>query len=389
MTRFDYVIVGGGLQGGLIALAVRHYQPSATVALVERGGRLGGNHTWSFHARDLPADAAGFVEPLVSARWPSYLVGFPGFGRVIHSPYASILSDQFADVVQSALDGPGHRVWTAASAAMVAADRVEMADGATLEGACVIDARGPARAMPAGGRGYQKFLGLEVETDRPWPDDRPTLMDARVPQDDGYRFIYALPFGRRRVLVEDSYFSDTPALNLARMRERVSEYLEARGVGRFAVLREESGVLPMPWSGGGVLTPDDSGPILGGYAGGWFHPATGYSFPMAVRLALTIARSKPEETRHAIATLAGRARWRQRFARFLNLLLFRVVVPEQRWQVFRRLYRDMPDAVMARFYAMEFTPYDAARMLMGWPPPLAPLRMLKDVEDRSCMVPSY
>lgn len=387
MTRFDYVVVGGGLQGGLIALAVRHLRPSARVALVERAAKPCGNHTWSFHSLDLPAEAAEFVGPLVSASWPGYLVRFPGFAREVPSPYSSILSDRFAEAITRVLDAPGQALRTGVEAASLYADRVELGDGTVLEGACVIDARGPSAADPVAGCGYQKFLGLEVETDRPWPEALPTVMDATVPQDDGYRFTYALPFGPRRVLFEDTYFSDNPVMDAGRLRRRVSECIDARGVGPWRVIREESGVLPMPWSGVG-FGRTDRGALTSGYAGGWFHPATGYSFPMAVRLALAVARVGPEGAGRAASALAGRMQARHRFARSLNFLMFRAVVPGERWQIFRRLYRDLPDAAMARFYAMEFRPSDAARILVGWPPPLAPLRPFRRLEVSSCPSPS-
>jgi lycopene beta-cyclase len=143
----------------------------------------------------------------------------------------------------------------------------------------------------------------------------------------------------------------------------------------------------MPWSASGP-TMSGEGPLAAGYGGGWFHPATGYSFPMAIRLALAVAQSRPDEVRRAATALAARTHSRRRFARLLNLLLFRAVVPERRWQIFRRLYRDLPDALMARFYAMEFTPLDAARMLIGPPPPLAPLRLLGRLESRPCPLPN-
>ena len=49
----DHVIVGGGLAGGLIALALANAGRGGHVTLIEREPRLGGNHTWSFHLTDL------------------------------------------------------------------------------------------------------------------------------------------------------------------------------------------------------------------------------------------------------------------------------------------------------------------------------------------------
>jgi len=132
------------------------------------------------------------------------------------------------------------------------------------------------------------------------------------------------------------------------------------------VIREEWGVLPMPWA---PATPRPGpGVLVAGYRGGWFHPGTGYSLPMAVRLAALVAEQAPA------APFGGRldALWRSheanaRFARLLNFLLFRGVEPEARWQVFARHYR-MSEDLIRRFYALETTLGDRARILVGRPP---------------------
>ena len=55
--EFDYGIVGGGLQGCLLAHALAWHRPEATVLLLEQADDLCGNHTWSFHETDI-ADMA-------------------------------------------------------------------------------------------------------------------------------------------------------------------------------------------------------------------------------------------------------------------------------------------------------------------------------------------
>ena len=67
---FDYVLVGGGLQSGLIALALRHHQPNASLLIVEKSGQLAGNHTWSFHTTDLSGEMAAWIDGVVEHRWP-------------------------------------------------------------------------------------------------------------------------------------------------------------------------------------------------------------------------------------------------------------------------------------------------------------------------------
>jgi hypothetical protein len=47
-------------------------------------------------------------------------------------------------------------------------------------------------------------------------------MDATVDQLDGYRFVYLLPTGPNEIFVEDTYYSDSPDLNVALIRNRIA-----------------------------------------------------------------------------------------------------------------------------------------------------------------------
>jgi lycopene beta-cyclase len=383
MTEYDYVLVGGGLQNSLLVLALAKRRPAARVCLVETADRIGGNHTWSYHAADVPAGAETLVESLEVASWPRYLVRFATFTRVMQSRYATVLADRLNEVVQNKMAEHHWLLRLRTRASIVAANRITLDTGEEIFGRCVIDSRGPRDL--GGGCGYQKFLGLEVETATPWPERLPIVMDATVPQDDGFHFVYSLPLTPTRVIVEDTYFSDGPRLDSDSVRQRLAHYLGER-VSEWRVVREESGVLPMPWQLALPSLPD--GPLVGGYAGGWFHPATGYSFPVALRFALAVAAVPPQYARRATAALADRFHPRWWFSRMLNRLLFQLVPPDARWQVFARLYQTLPPSILARFYALEFTASDAARILIGRPPRIDLFRTLRLSRRKPCLSPS-
>jgi lycopene beta-cyclase len=365
-ASFDYVIVGGGLQAGLLSLAVRERRPSASVAIVERGAALGGNHTWSFHEGDVPRDARGFVEPLVVHRSPAYDVRFPGLERTVPQPYASITSERLDAVVRDRLAGGADAVFLGSEATALGPRVVRLRDGREIEGRLVVDARGPQPAAP-GEAGFQKFVGLELRLGRGGAPARPLVMDATVDQSDGFRFVYVLPLGEDRVLVEDTYFSDTAVLDRPLVRERALAYAEAAGLGSFTLVREERGVLPLPWA---QEWPDlDRAPLRAGFRGGFFHPATGYSFPVAVRLAALVASRPPAEALGPeLAAFARRHRAQARFAHVLNWMMFRAYPAEERWHVLERFYREMPEDTIRRFYALDLTWRDRARLLSGRPP---------------------
>src|SRR6186713_772444 len=95
----EIVLVGGGLQSALIALAVLRRRPSTRIALIERERTLGGNHLWSFHEDDVPTEARGFVEPLVVERLTGWEMAFPEVRRNFEIPYASVSSERLHNII--------------------------------------------------------------------------------------------------------------------------------------------------------------------------------------------------------------------------------------------------------------------------------------------------
>ncbi len=203
-------------------------------------------------------------------------------------------------------------------------------------------------------------------------------MDACQDQSKGFRFIYSLPFSKRRVLVEDTQFSDDPNINRTECLRNVEAFVRTKIDTTWSIVREESGCLPMPLT---VLSiPQASLPLQGGYAGGWFHAATGYSFPLAVRFANAVANAEPERAFEAVASLVVENQSQAKFARLLNRLLFRLVKPSKRYNIFRRFYRVLSEETISRFYAHRFTKKDAFRIVVGRPPAgLTPLRFLLSI----------
>ncbi len=164
MNQFDCVLVGGGLQNALSALALARHQPALRVALVERVARLGGNHTWCFHAGDVSEAALPIVEPLVVQRWPGYRVRFPAYERALNEPYAAVTSARLHDVLsQLPARSPGFELLLEQEAVVVEATRVRLASGRVLEAPLVVDARGPSAFSAKSSAGYRKFVGLELE----------------------------------------------------------------------------------------------------------------------------------------------------------------------------------------------------------------------------------
>jgi lycopene beta-cyclase len=381
--QFDHVIVGGGLQGCLLAHAIAHHRPAARVLLIERGSDLCGNHTWSFHESDIPEQARDWFDPLVAHRWPGYVVRFPGLSRRVGIPYATVTSDGLRDATRrlaaeaESQAGRGALVIRSGEACeIVSPTRVRLGDGSLIDAATVIDCRGRAASpgLPRGA-GYQSFIGHEFRIGRRWPAAEPTVMDVREDQACGFEFLYELPFGPDRVLLEYTRFSEEPTCDESRAEALIAARLAEAGVDATERVRTERGCLPMPYAAP-AKAPGVS--VAGGYAGGWYHAATGYSMPLAARFADIVGRAAPDRVAAELAAAAADDSLRRGFARFLNRLLFCLVTPRDRWKIFRRFYRVLSEDRIARFYAHRFTVADAARIVIGRPPSgLAPIRFAK------------
>ena len=363
----DLLIAGGGLAGGLIALALAEKRPEARVTIVDAEPCLGGNHIWSFFDSDIEAEDRWLVEPLIGHHWQANDVRFPGHDRTLAGGYNSIESERLDQAVRAAL--PGSAIVTARIAGLDARGAT-LTDGARIEATGVIDARG-AGDFAALDLGWQKFLGQLLRLDAPHGLTRPVIMDATVDQSEGYRFVYLLPFGPTHIFVEDTYYSTSAAIEPDRLRQRIAEYANAQGWQIAAVEREEMAALPIAMGGDfDRFWPARDRVPRAGMAAGLFQPMTGYSLPDAVRTAALIAGLpdlSSRDLRHRLRDHA-RAGWEKRgFYRLLARMLFRAADPPARYRLLERFYR-LDEALIGRFYAGRSTLTDRLRILAGKPP---------------------
>ncbi|MCP1469044.1 lycopene beta-cyclase [Sphingobium sp. OAS761] len=360
----DLAIVGGGLAGGLLAHAFAVLRPEVRLMLIESGPQAGGNHLWSFFDGDVADSDRWLVDPFITHRWPQgHDVRFPGFERTLDCGYQSIESGRFHATL-AALLGP--RLLTGASAAVIAPDQVTLADGRVIRAGAVIDARG-AVDLSALRCGWQKFVGHSLHLDAPHGVDRPVIMDATVDQVDGYRFVYLLPRDDRTIFIEDTYYSDTPDLDVPAIAARIAAYAAARGWDGTIVHREQ-GVLPVVHGGAfDRFWPADDPIARAGVRAGLFQPMTGYSLPDAVRFALWLA-GRPLDDLPAATRAHARTCWRHGgYYRLLGRMLFGAARPPLRWRIFARFYR-LPAPLIQRFYSGRSTIVDRIRILCGRPP---------------------
>lgn len=369
----DIAIVGGGLAGGLIALALARHRPDIAVQVLEGGPAAGGNHRWSWFESDLSGGSRELLSDFATTCWDDgYDVRFPAFARTLATHYRSLASRDFADGLARML--PADTIRTGAEVHALDREGVTLASGERIAARAVIDCRGFAPSPHLAG-GWQVFMGRHLRTATPHGIGRPVIMDATVEQLGGYRFVYVLPLGPGELFVEDTYYQDTPLLDRSALSARLDAYSRAHGWTGEQV-GEETGVLPVVTRGDFAAyqgTTRIPGVAVAGARGGFAHPLTSYTLPFAAGTALAIAAHAdlPGEQMAAMLEQRARRHWNAtRFYRRLGAMLFGAP-PEQRHRVFERFYR-LDQRLIERFYAARSTWADRARVLCGKPP--VPLR---------------
>jgi len=377
---YDLVIVGGGLAGGLLALALHHHAPACRFLLIEHGATFGGNHRWSWFASDLPQAGQDLLAPFAQTIWDEgYDIAFPDYARTLPTSYCSLSSSDFHATLMAHL--PAENLMLSTRVAALDAAGVTLGDGRRIVASRVVDCRHFRPSARLAG-GWQVFLGQHFRCDKPHGLTRPIIMDAKVdqvaPSGNGgaYRFVYVLPLSADEVFIEDTYYADQPRLDADVLRGRVAAYAKAQG-WQGTVIGEETGVLPVI-SGGDFAAAQAEiaipGVAIAGARGGFSHPLTSYTLPFAVDNALAIARllvRQPDASGKALAAFCdarARKHWRRMgYYRMLSRMLFEAAEPEERVVVFQHFYA-LSGGLVERFYAGQSTWPDRLRILYGKPP---------------------
>ena len=365
----DIAILGGGLSGGLLALALAMRRPDLKLLLVESGERFGGNHVWSFFQSDIAKSDRWLTDPLVAVTWPRHEVRFPRRSRKLETRYSSVTSEKLDEVLRENL--PAEALLTGVQVASASRQNFTLEDGRKFSAGAVIDARG-AGSFPHLVGGWQKFVGQMVRLEKPHGVRLPMIMDARVTQRDGFRFVYVLPFSPDTLFIEDTYYNTSPLIERDKIAANIAEYCALAKWQVVEVIREEQGLLPVV--AGGDFAAFRAGfakhvPAIGARAG-LFHPLTGFSLPAAVDTALMIADLPDMEAATIAKALEKHAQvhWqRGGYYRMLARMLFGAAGPRRRYKIFERFYK-FNTSLIERFYAGKLTLFDRLRVVTGKPP---------------------
>ncbi|MET8778055.1 lycopene cyclase family protein [Nocardia sp. NPDC004654] len=262
----DIVVCGLGPAGR--ALAHRCLARGMAVTVVDPAPARPWTATYAAWADELP----GWLDPAVTAATVARPTAWGARRHELDRAYVVLDTGR----LQNSLDLTGAEI-VAERAVRLERHGVTLASGRTLPAERVIDARGIARS-PA--RAEQTAYGVLVD-DTAAAGIEPLFMDWRA--DNGAHpaaprsFLYAVPLGGGAMLLEETCLAGRPALDTGELRTRLRHRLRARGIALHGDEPVER--VRFPVQGGRPCQR------AFGAAGGFTHPATGYSVASALAAA--------------------------------------------------------------------------------------------------------
>ena len=281
-NNFDYVIIGNGLAGLQLALALSEdsFFDSYKIALIDPSDKTTNDKTWSFWE-----PGTGKWDAVVEKEWSTALFKSKEMSLSLAlNPYhyKSIRSLEFYDWAKDKLSLKSNIHFIKDTV-----ENIEVSNGSkvignqqTYSAKHIFDSRIPKEFFTLQSKYTlinQHFKGLFIETETSiFHPESFTMMDYRFQYKDSTSFIYVLPFSETKALVEFTFF--TPFTVEEKVYDdAIKSYIEEElQLKEYKIIETEIGNIPMTdfpfWSYNTKhITKIGTG-------GGWVKGSTGYSF---------------------------------------------------------------------------------------------------------------
>ena len=348
MEEFDYIIVGGGASGLLLADALGSdpYFGSKRIALFEKEQDKGNDRTWCFWET-----GEGRFDPILTRSWDHVWFRGPDYERKLSlQPFRYKMlrgADFYREYHQRIGDYPNIATFFEEVSSIEEAGRSAIVHTAARSyRAPLVFSSVSFEPMASLMRPYpvlqQHFIGWFIRSENPVFDaTAPTFMDFSIPQQGNTRFMYILPLSDREALVEYTLFSES-LLKTEEYETALRVYItDTLGSTSYEVVETEKGSIPMTVND--FSAADREHLVHIGIAGSWAKPSTGYTFWNTTRnipkLVDALKNGKPLK-------VAGRNKFWFYDRIFLNVL---ALENEKGSEVFGRMFRELSPQVIFRF----------------------------------------
>ncbi|WP_339660184.1 lycopene cyclase family protein [uncultured Polaribacter sp.] len=207
----------------------------------------------------------------------------------------------------------------------------------------------------------QHFVGFFIKTkEDTFKDTTATFMDFTVPQNGNTRFMYVLPISKTEALFEYTLFSsDLLAFDV--YKTAIEKYLERKNITNYTIIEQEQGAIPMTcykfWN------KNSTNIMHIGTAGGWSKASTGFTFKninkKTKELVEHIKDQKPFSKFHKINKF-----W------FYDLLLLDILHEKNYLgaNIFSKMFQKSPTHKILKFLDEETSIFEDFQIILKMPP---------------------
>lgn len=308
MNYYDYIIVGGGASGLMMAYRMSNdsFFDNKSILIIDKEKKNTNDRTWCYWETENDE-----WNNIVNASWKNIV-----FKSEFHSTeesiapyrYKMIRSKDFYSKIWSHLEEKAtitfealnvlsiHQLYNEAS---VITENKIFKTKTILNSVLFTDAYKKQRKYPVL---QQHFVGFFIKTKKDFFDiNAATFMDFTVDQKDNTRFMYILPYAKNEALFEYTLFSKY-LLPYDDYKVEIEKYLQEKNITDYEIIEKEQGSIPMTcykfWN-------HNSKNIINiGTAGGWSKASTGFTFKnttkKTIELINYIKKNKPLPKFHKI-----------------------------------------------------------------------------------------
>lgn len=282
MKKFDYIILGSGLSGLLVAYQMKkdNFFVDKKIAIIDKEIKNQNDRTWCFWEKE-----EGEFNSILSKKWEKAFVGnhdFEGIFEMNPFYYKMIRSKDFYQFVHLKIAENNKFTlltdeiidWNSTSNSVVIQGKNDSYETTFLLNS-LFDNK-PLLNQTKFPYLKQHFIGWFIKTKEPIFDDTVVkFMDFTIEQKGNTRFMYVLPTAPNEALFEYTLFSED-LLAKSVYEEEIISYLKQRGITDYEIIEKETGNIPM--SCFEFDKQNSSRILLIGTAGGWTKASTGFTF---------------------------------------------------------------------------------------------------------------
>ncbi len=281
MKRFDYIICGGGASGLLLSNALlsdKHFNDKK-ILVIEKDSKTDNDKTFGFWN-----DKESVLDNIVFKEWEyAEFRDSNSHNSFLLSPYKykMIKSNEFYSYIGNKISKATNFTYLNSTVNEIdqVNNKVKTDDG---EFSCSIIFSSIYNEVSF--KKYpllkQHFIGWTIETkNESFDDNKFTFMDFSVDQKDEIRFMYILPFSKKKALIEYTLFSND-IISDDEYEKEIKAYLKKSNILNYSIVEKEKGMIPMTCYPFFEKNTDNYFQI--GTAGGWSKPSTGYTIKNSI-----------------------------------------------------------------------------------------------------------